>query len=625
MSLARIGKPGPYQSTDDAIAGLQSPNLATQFLAREKLLADGEQSIPALVKLLNAPSDPNFAARALWVLDRIGGAGRAEVVKELHSADSAKQALAVRILRRRYNDEAIAASLLSLCGESDLSAETSRELVLFLARLPDAAAVSPLAKLAMQYAGGDRYFVEAINVAAGNRKQAVAEKLVKGLSDVARAELCSVLDPTGAIAINEIILTNPAYGADGAAASLDRLGTMLNERAFLSVAKAATSAELPSNVRSRAVEWLTFNCSTTGLWSGLVGDADASVTAWTDYKPSKDFHGRAALVAVVQQLFGEADHQASALQLVEKAGLNELGPKIVALIEARETSAAIRTAAIRTAVEVRADGAAAVFGKMLHAPDESARRDALAALIDMQSWKEVKQAVKSKEQMKPIVERMMGSTGGALVLLKWVDAGDVGEDAKKLAVDKATKHPDVNVRTLFEKYIPEGQRPQRLGGVIKPEEILNLTGNPERGRTIFDQSSASQCKNCHIVRGIGKDLGPDLTQIGKKYERGALLETILEPSKAISHGYETYVVETDEGQVFAGFLVTQNDKQIVIRGADGKQQRINAKNVESLTKSDKSIMPELVLKDVTVQDAADLLAYLMTLKEPLTPADATKK
>jgi cytochrome c1 len=49
-----------------------------------------------------------------------------------------------------------------------------------------------------------------------------------------------------------------------------------------------------------------------------------------------------------------------------------------------------------------------------------------------------------------------------------------------------------------------------------------------------------------------------------------------------------------------------------------------AKNVESLTKSDKSIMPELVLKDVTAQDAADLLAYLMTLKEPLLPPNGAK-
>jgi putative heme-binding domain-containing protein len=220
---------------------------------------------------------------------------------------------------------------------------------------------------------------------------------------------------------------------------------------------------------------------------------------------------------------------------------------------------------------------------------------------------------------------MMGSTGGALMVLKWIEAGDVGEAGKKLAVAKAAKHPDVNVRTLFEKYLPEDERPQRLGSVIQAAEILELAGDADRGRQVFDQSSASQCKNCHIVRGIGKDLGPDLTQIGKKYERAALLETILEPSKAISHGYETYVAETDDGLIYAGFLVSQNDKQVVLRGADGKQQKIPAKSVESLTKTDKSIMPELVLKDVTAQDAADLLAYLMTLKEPLAPTDASKK
>src|SRR5262249_45019587 len=151
-------------------------------------------------------------------------------------------------------------------------------------------------------------------------------------------------------------------------------------------------------------------------------DADASVTAWTDFKPSKNFNGRAALVAAVTQLLGETDHQGAALGIVEKAGLNELGPKIVALIESKGTGAAIRSAAIRTAVAVRADGAAAVFAKMLRAPDESVRRDALAALIDMQSWPEVKRAAASKDQVKPIVERMMGSTGGALVLLKWVDS-----------------------------------------------------------------------------------------------------------------------------------------------------------------------------------------------------------
>src|SRR5688572_5750086 len=51
--LGRSEKPGPYTTIDDAIEGLKSVNLATQFLAREKLLTDGEKSIDALKKLLD--------------------------------------------------------------------------------------------------------------------------------------------------------------------------------------------------------------------------------------------------------------------------------------------------------------------------------------------------------------------------------------------------------------------------------------------------------------------------------------------------------------------------------------------------------------------------------------------
>ena len=44
-------------------------------------------------------------------------------------------------------------------------------------------------------------------------------------------------------------------------------------------------------------------------------------------------------------------------------------------------------------------------------------------------------------------------------------------------------------------------------------------------------------------------IGPDLSQIGKKYERRALLETILEPSKAIAPEYIVHLVETTGGEV----------------------------------------------------------------------------
>src|SRR5690606_27770824 len=129
------------------------------------------------------------------------------------------------------------------------------------------------------------------------------------------------------------------------------------------------------------------------------------------------------------------------------------------------------------------------------------------------------------------VDRLMSSTGGALLLLRMLDAKQISPALARSTLAKATTHPDANVRVLYEKYIPADQRPKRLGEAIKASEILALKGNAQRGEQIFFGSSAAQCKNCHVVHGKGTPLGPDLSQIGRKYERATLLETILDPSK----------------------------------------------------------------------------------------------
>jgi putative heme-binding domain-containing protein len=109
-------------------------------------------------------------------------------------------------------------------------------------------------------------------------------------------------------------------------------------------------------------------------------------------------------------------------------------------------------------------------------------------------------------------------------------------------------------------------------------------------------------------------LGPELTQIGKKYTRGQILENILDPSKTIEPKYVTYVVETSDGKVHTGILREKNDREVVIRTVDDKEVRIPAKNVETLLPQKKSIMPEQLLRDLTVEQAADLLEFLVSLK-----------
>ena len=108
------------------------------------------------------------------------------------------------------------------------------------------------------------------------------------------------------------------------------------------------------------------------------------------------------------------------------------------------------------------------------------------------------------------------------------------------------------MRDLFERFIPEQERTRRLGDVVDRPAILALRGDAERGRLVFSTNAGAQCKSCHKAGDVGETIGPDLTKIGTKYDKLALLDQILEPSKTIDPQYVTYLLETKDGRVVSG-------------------------------------------------------------------------
>jgi putative heme-binding domain-containing protein len=146
------------------------------------------------------------------------------------------------------------------------------------------------------------------------------------------------------------------------------------------------------------------------------------------------------------------------------------------------------------------------------------------------------------------------------------------------------------------------------------EQLLSLPGDTARGKQVFFNTAGVQCKNCHRVGQDGAEVGPDLTTIGAKYNRAQLLESILEPSKLIDPKYVTYPVETKDGRVLSGLLAGQDEKEVVLKDAQNKVLRLPASDVEQLVTQGQSLMPELLLRDMTAQQVADLLEYLGSLK-----------
>jgi putative heme-binding domain-containing protein len=123
-----------------------------------------------------------------------------------------------------------------------------------------------------------------------------------------------------------------------------------------------------------------------------------------------------------------------------------------------------------------------------------------------------------------------------------------------------------------------------------------------------------QCRNCHKIGDAGKPLGPDLTTIGKKFDRTKLLESILQPSLAIEPQFATYLVETSDGLVHSGLLVRRTETDVVLKSAEGKEISTPAADVVRFAVQQKSLMPDLLLQEMTAQQVADLLEYLSGLK-----------
>ncbi|MBI3464356.1 MAG: c-type cytochrome [Planctomycetes bacterium] len=598
-ALQRVGKPGPYATVADAIEGLKNPNLATQCLARERLLADGQQSVPALTELLQA-GEPNFQARALWLLDRIGGDARHHVVDRLKRDSPAMRALAVRILRRHGAEYADA--LLPLA--SDSSAEVQREVLLALRGLPDETAMPVLAKFAAEYDGQDRYLLEAVNIASEGRKPALYAALQRqGQVTADKIQLLQLLEPdTAARFVLATIAKNSLADTDRSRL-LQSLATMPAEQGGQSVVALLAQENAARAEREAALKLLAANLP--GAWKSLATDE--------------------LLLTALRRLLKEPGWQQPVLDLVADAGLQSLGGEALALARSSATDAAVRERAIATIAKLRLKQAPAALEKLLGDPTPAVRSAALAALTELQSWPPIRQLFGSNQSPAELraeaAERLIARTDGALVLLRMIDQKQLPEEIQQQVIARATSHPDVNIRLLYERFIPEDQRPKRLGSEIRPEAILALPGDAGRGAKIFSESSAAQCKSCHRVSNVGGTLGPDLSQIGKKYAREALLETILEPSKAIGPEYIPYLLETTAGQVYAGFLLEKSDEQVTLKDSNSNLVRVAADEMVTLAQQEKSLMPELVLRDMSAQDAADLLAYLSSLTSAVQQMD----
>jgi putative heme-binding domain-containing protein len=217
--------------------------------------------------------------------------------------------------------------------------------------------------------------------------------------------------------------------------------------------------------------------------------------------------------------------------------------------------------------------------------------------------------------LKEHIDPFLASPTMALRLTPALAEESFSDQVRTAIVAKAMTSEQPEVRDLFERFLPEEKRVKRLGAIVKPEEILAIKGDLDRGRKLFFEAQGIQCRNCHRIGGQGQEVGPDLDGIGKKYDRAAILDNILFPSKQIDQKYLTWRVETKRGQFYSGLLVNKDATKVVLKDANAKLIEVKTDDIENMATEQKSLMPELLLRDMTAEQVADLTAYLSSLKQ----------
>lgn len=137
-------------------------------------------------------------------------------------------------------------------------------------------------------------------------------------------------------------------------------------------------------------------------------------------------------------------------------------------------------------------------------------------------------------------------------------------------------------------------------------------GDPVRGRQLFESHAKLLCTDCHNITGMEKS-GPNLDGIGDKFSREELIREVLYPSQSIKPGFEGVTLLTRDGLVHVGRIERANQLIHRLIDAKGKQQDIPTDNIELKQVSPVSLMPENLVSSISVEEFADLMAYLRTL------------
>lgn len=134
-----------------------------------------------------------------------------------------------------------------------------------------------------------------------------------------------------------------------------------------------------------------------------------------------------------------------------------------------------------------------------------------------------------------------------------------------------------------------------------------VPGNPEQGMAIFKGKGG--CLQCHMIRGEGGTIGPDISSIGAQVSLAHLREELTQ-DLPIPPGYAPVQVVGPRGEAITGIARNDDDFSIQILDERNKLHLYDKSDLRSIIYAKHSLMPHDFDKRLTPEEFQDLLAML---------------
>ena len=584
------------RSVAGAVAALASPNLCTRATALEWLSAHPIEAQEALAKARAQATDPRLRARLAWAWGMLPGQG--ELVSQALAAESDEMQIVALRMRRLLKGDVVGLTE-KLAGSP--SAAVGRECAISLRGIAGERADRVWADLAARHTAGDRWEIEALGIGADS-----------------------------------------VSGFDGQSQWDGRLAAWLG--------KVGAGWKTPAG---REIVWRSRGSESSRLLCELIGDPSTTTSESLALLRAIDFQDPQQLLASLRPLvkgFAAPDEKLRVLlpelvmrldnrdatdadlakRIDEAAGYSSRSQMFVNIVgRFGRVQAMEELLALASAENVGDQLAASAAGVVLHFGGEDAVKRAVAAGdasgVRLMAAVGVNGSGRATSLLKSLmmdaglptpvrssaVQALARSNQGAKNLVAMAKAGELTGQLPQVAALAIASCPWGDIRQSAADVLP---MPKAKGGSLPPlADLLKRGGRAEIGKVVF--AGAGTCAKCHVVGGEGKAVGPNLSGIGAKLSKPALYESILAPSAAISHNYETYTALLEDGRSMSGLLVSQTADQAVIRGADGIDVTIPAGEIGELVKQPVSLMPADLATMLSADELVDLVAWLETLKQ----------